>query len=81
MLYPAISTTPSQLGPPTFYPLIVYQTTVNETRFTHIVLVLSQRSDTLLVRRKEFHSFAFRFNFLSLGLGAFPAGSGLVAMW
>ena len=73
MLYPAISTT--------FYPLIVYQTTVNETRFTHVVLVLSQRSDTLLVRRKEFHSFAFRFKFLSLGLGAFPAGSGLVAMW
>ena len=45
---------------------------INYTRFTHIVLVLSQRTHTLQVKRKEIYSFAFRFKFLSLGLEAFP---------
>ena len=38
-----------------------------------MLLVLSQRTDTLLVKRKEFYSFPSRFQFLSLGLEAFPA--------
>ena len=46
----------------------------------NFTLALNQRTDTLQVKRKEIYSFVFRFKFLSLGLGAFPASSGLVAI-
>ena len=46
----------------------------------NFTLVLSQRTDTLQKKRVEIYSFAFRFKFLSLGVGAFPASSGFVAM-
>ena len=56
---------------PHFYSSKLVLEQINYTRFTCIVLVRSQRTDTLQVKRKDIYLFAFHFNFLSLGLGAF----------
>ena len=58
----------------------LFCTNLSLTKCTCILLVRLYRSPQVNWEERT-HSFALRFNFLSLGRGAFPASVGLVAMW